>query len=1205
MAARLKSLELQGYKTFANRTLFHFSPTVTVIVGPNGSGKSNIADSLRWVLGEQSYALLRGKKTEDMIFAGSESRARAGMASATILLDNSDGWLPIEFSEVAITRRAYRDGVNEYLINGQRVRLRDVSELLAQAGLAERTYTIIGQGLVDAALSLRPDERRRLFEEAAGIGLYRARRDEALRRLEVTQRNLERVHDILSELRPRLESLERQARRAEEYETLRANLQSLLRQWYGYHWHTLQGEVAEATELARRQEERLEQARAQVLTWEKRLGELHHQVEKTRNELANRRAALLDLQRQREALEREAAVAAERLRSLQMQKDTLQSELARLGEEKAFYEETRRAAEAELQRLQTELEQARREGETARHAWQTQQEARAARESALLSLQEEVARCTEEKNRLQARLDEKRLHLERLHQNLPHALQAQEEARRARIARQERLEAARRAVQEAEQRLQQAEMHLQAQNADHARLEEAYRQVQEHRDQLKAQLAHLQTQIEVLLHTEGSPLGLAVGAQALLEAAAQGRLRGLRGVLGTLFSVPPDFEVAIGAALGEYLEAVLLEAEQSEAALDMLNEQGLNGALLPLSSLRPSPPLSGLRQAEGVFGLAVDLVSAPAEVRPALQALLGQTLVVRDRKTAQRVLQNQPPEVRAVTLQGEVFHGSGLVLTRGAQRKDASRSPWERSRRLRQLEAERSAVEKALAQATADAQRRQNELEISRARLETLTQEQQAARQAWQNASQEVERAALETQAAEAEAQRAEAQVVTLGEEIAELQSEREQLTQALARWEHEEGKARQALEAKRVELQALDVGELHAQQIHWSTRQALLERFVREQEERLQERLTEQGRLERRLETVIKALHQVEQEWPILEGQRADSLEKMTQLEIIMEELNGQLAPLEASLRQLEEQQAAGQREEQAARQALSLAEHLHAQARIQLARRQEALQTLQRRIEEDFGLVAFDYGEKVSGAVPLPLEGFVEQLPPLSQLPEDLEESIRRLRAQLRRLGPVNLEVQQEYHEVRQRYTFLTEQVADLQRAEQDVRQVIAELDERMKQEFQRTFEAVAQEFRQIFSRLFGGGSARLVLTDPDDPNTSGIEIEARLPGRREQGLALLSGGERSLTATALVFALLKVSPTPFCVLDEVDAMLDEANVGRFLELLRQLSQSTQFVIITHNRNTVQAADVIYGVTMGRDSASQVLSLRLDEVARVLPAE
>jgi chromosome segregation protein len=312
-------------------------------------------------------------------------------------------------------------------------------------------------------------------------------------------------------------------------------------------------------------------------------------------------------------------------------------------------------------------------------------------------------------------------------------------------------------------------------------------------------------------------------------------------------------------------------------------------------------------------------------------------------------------------------------------------------------------------------------------------------------------------------------------------------------------------------------------------------------------------------------------------------------------------IEPGEADLRSLEAEQSSLEATEAVARQAVSLADHRHSQTRIVLIRRQETLQSLQRRIEEDFGLVAFDYAEQVSGQSPLPLDGMVEQLPRIVQLSPDIDDAIKRQRVQLRRIGPINPEAQAEYKAVKERFNFMTEQIADLRHAEVDIREVIRELDELMQRDFNKTFDAVAAEFKSIFQRLFGGGSARLVLTDPDNLTDTGIDIEARLPGRRTQGLSLLSGGERSLTAASLVFALLKVAPTPFCVLDEVDAMLDEANVGRFRDLLRELSQQTQFIIVTHNRNTVQAADVIYGVTMGRDSASQVVSLKMDQVAQV----
>jgi chromosome segregation protein len=313
---------------------------------------------------------------------------------------------------------------------------------------------------------------------------------------------------------------------------------------------------------------------------------------------------------------------------------------------------------------------------------------------------------------------------------------------------------------------------------------------------------------------------------------------------------------------------------------------------------------------------------------------------------------------------------------------------------------------------------------------------------------------------------------------------------------------------------------------------------------------------------------------------------------------LSNTVTPLEERLSNLEREHNGLLSTDTEARQALRSAEQQYTQAKINYAHYQEAFETLRGHIEDDFGLVAFDYTDSVSGPKPLPLEGLVEQLPKVDVLPPELEETIRQQKALIRRIGAINPEAENEYNEVKTRFEFLTSQVEDLTKAESDIREVIAELDLLMEREFQRTFDAVAQEFKQIFTRLFGGGSARLALTDPENITETGIDIEARLPGRREQGLSLLSGGERSLTAAALVFALLRVSPTPFCILDEVDAMLDEANVGRFRDLLTELSEQTQFIVITHNRNTVQAASIIYGVTMGRDSASQVISLRMDEL-------
>ncbi len=385
---------------------------------------------------------------------------------------------------------------------------------------------------------------------------------------------------------------------------------------------------------------------------------------------------------------------------------------------------------------------------------------------------------------------------------------------------------------------------------------------------------------------------------------------------------------------------------------------------------------------------------------------------------------------------------------------------------------------------------------------------------------------------------------------------------------------------------------------VHWNTQVALSERSLKEARQRQSEYLQTLEKNRQQQSLYRQRLQQLETQWVELETEKNSQREKVTGLNQTIEDVKTKIDPAETRLDDLEVRYERLQMDLTAAQQNTAVAERHATQAQLEFGRLRENLEALRRRIEEDFGLVAFEYQSDISGPNPLPLDGMVEQLPVVAQIPPDLEENINRQRSQLRRMGAINPEAQTEYYSVKERYEFLSGQVVDLKKADQDLREIIAELDGLMKKEFRKTFDAVAIEFKENFTRLFGGGSARLVLNDEENPTEGGIDIEARLPGRREQGLSLLSGGERSLTAVALIFSLLKVSPTPFCVLDEVDAMLDEANVGRFCELLNELSQKTQFIVITHNRNTVQVADVIYGVTMGKDTASQVISLRLDEV-------
>ena len=1217
MPLRLKSLELHGYKTFASRTLFVYAGTVTAIVGPNGSGKSNIADSLRWVLGEQSYALLRGKKTEDMIFSGSESRPRAGMASATITFDNCDGWLPIDFSEVAITRRASRDGQNEYLINGQRVRLKDVSELLAQSGLAERTYTIIGQGLVDAALALKAEERRRLFEEAAGIGLHRTRREEALRRLEATRRNLERVQDILAELQPRLRSLERQARRAQEYEQVKADLQVMLREWYGYHWRRAQQELAEAREGARAQESVLERARQDQASLDEKLGALRQRTQGLRASLNGWHRESAQLHTRREAVSRELAVGDERARSFQQQMQASRAELARVQQEAELHQERKAEAGREAARLESELADARKQADSARQTLSARQAERSRAERELQGARQTLAGLNARQGQLHARLSERRSQAERSRKTLEEAVRSAEKAAQEATAAEARLKTAEQGLEAARAASKEAEGAYAAAQKRVGETETARRSLIEERARQQAEMAGLKARLEVLTQAENAMSGYAAGTRLLLQAARQERLSGVRGALSSHLEVPAEYETAIAAALGEYLDAVMLEDGNAEHALDLLAGEARRGVLLPLESLRASgrPACGG----EGILGIAADLVAAPEEMRPAVELLLGQVIVATDRAAARGALAGQPSGVRAVTLSGEVFLASGPVLAgaagrqedgaagksgeaKGKQASSDAQTLLGRQRQRRELADALARMEQQVADLSARLSGLEEEYRARQAEAERLSQAQRQARQQEERSNMAASQAALAVEQATRQARWQQEQRQRIEEDIRRGEKEAASLSDQLSKVDAEIAEARERVRSQNAALAALSLDEYQSEAAHWSTLAAVAERALADGRARLAERgqaveqtLRAQAAFEARLGELDTSLIALEREKT---GQRQAEGEIGEQIEA----LRVLIDPAEAELAAVEREQVTQETAEAAARQALSFAEHNHAQARINLARRQEALDALRTRIEDDFGLVAFEYAEDVSGPTPLPLQGMVEKLPRVTKLSPEIEENIKRQRAQLRRMGAINPEAQAEYQEVKERFTFLKEQVADLEKAEVDVHQVIAELDALMQREFRKTFDAVAEEFKMIFTRLFGGGAAHLVLTDPGDLTNTGIDIEARLPGRRTQGLSLLSGGERSLTAVALVFALLKVSPTPFCVLDEVDAMLDEANVGRFRDLLRELSQNTQFVVVTHNRNTVQVADVIYGITMGRDSASQVISLRLDEVSKVV---
>jgi len=1216
---RLKYLTLNGYKTFASKTQFEFGDGITCIIGPNGSGKSNIADGIRWALGEQQFSLLRGKKTDDMIFSGSARRPRASMAEVILTFDNSDGFFPIAFSEIEIGRRAYRDGANEYVLNGNRVRLRDVSDLLAHSGLAERTYTVIGQGLVDEALAQKPEERRALFEEAAGIAAYRDRREDALRKLDETRHNLERARDILNEITPRLKQLERQAERARQYRLLASELDQLTRLWLGYHYHRVRQAIAASAGVQRTAQQAVAEALGEINALDERAAALREARRMLQTQLAEAQPKRDAARHAVEAAARDLAVMRERVAATEQQVANAQRELdelagtidalaARAAEAAAAFataQETHRSRQHDLEA--TELLASERRNERA--ALEAQ---RAQAQQHLRQASDQVLAARNHIAALRARRDALRQQLEAMSRRTAE-LGAQRETELTTLT---TLSAA--ADREASQVNlfdAQYESALQALESARTRLEQA-------QAALAAAEAEERLTSRMTLFADMRALA-ARSADELATAASQANLPAVQGVLSSLIQIAPDDQKAVEAALGELLNAVVIapaDPSVGEAGVTRLRawltEQPsgriavvMTHALRPYDDEREANDRVLIEHARQQRARPLlDAISAPEWLRPALLIVAGRKFIARDLDAARALAVQLPDGCLCVTRDGEVAHAIGtLSLPAGA------RSPIILGAEATQLEApDYEAIRANLDRARQERDQAQHAFDEARLTVEQTAQsrnlfahESAQRRNRIEDAQRKVNLIEESLAALAGDMERTEEEIAALDRQLAEADAS---LAQCLA----EQARAQQALDEIEARLSAqLQDGWLES----LSAAQAMLSAALsamQSAEALSRERATAHADAVAQRELRTQRLTELNTQ---LEANRlalAEMAAAASQAEAAWREADAAIAPLQDEIAAIEGQLAALDERRREAEHTLREREsHLNA-ATLELARHNDELESLRRRAlaevehsELDVEKAGSDSAENVEpradGRSTLDDQqesSILDSLPVVETLPAGIEERIAQLHGQIRRLGAINDEAQAEFEALSERHRFLTEQCDDLEKASEALQRVIAELNDVMKDTFRQTFDAIAGAFQNTFKVLFGGGQARLALVNPDNIDECGVEIHAQPPGKRPQSLALLSGGERSLTATALLFAILQVKPTPFCVLDEVDAALDESNVGRFRAMLESLSDRTQFIIITHNRRTVEAATTIYGISMGADGASTALSLRLDEV-------
>jgi chromosome segregation protein len=1163
----LKSLSILGFKSFADRVRLDFGEGITAIVGPNGSGKSNIADAIQWVLGEQNVRTLRAENSTEVIFAGSARRKPLGMAEVSLTVDNSDGQLPIDFAEVTVTRRLYRSGESEYLINKTPCRLKDIVELFMDTGLGRATYAILTQNEVDVVLSAKPEDRRALFEEAAGIQKYRHRKREALRKLENTEANLTRVVDILAELEAQREPLRQQAEVAIRYHQLVSRLREI-------EVAALWAQVLES-ERAREQTQQEQQVlHRRLLEINAQLAECEALSQKLGEQIADAEAELDTLR----ALQQASLTAYERAESrralieqrLQNSRDNLRRLQEELVENEHRYAEIQQQAQ-QWQERRLELEQRIQDLEQQREV--ARERLRLA-EHALQQAQQHYVERTQEVVRARAYLDGLRLRRTEAEQTIQ-ALQNRiaEVGQNLREA-EERVRAAQahrdKAVAAAELALREAQRY-------EAELQQAQAEVQRRRQEVETRArenARLSARLQALLESEAGQEGLFGGVRAVLDAVSRGQMTGtyllVADVLQPLEPYVTAIEVALGASAQDIITAT---EEEARLAIEWLKQHARGRAtFLPLNLLRPSEPSPSLQQClhEGLaIGFAGDLVECAPELRVVAQYLLGRVLVAPDFDSAVQIVRRYSSWSKVVTVDGELFLPGGAIT--------GGKMPG-RATGIVSRKAERSRLERELRAGEEEEQRLRKQLQEAEQSAETARHRWQEARKGQEQAQQRV------------------MQVESALQAVAQEQTLLQQQMHSLEQEQTEQAKRLYELDNEILELE---------ERLPSDTRQVFSPEEVSRYRQQRDEAAAQLQDLEVTLGRLTEQQHALEHERESLAQRQRDLHQQTQNRQARIAELEAQIAQDEKALEQtLEELQRIAQQREQIEKDFLAqrevrqnlLQQNLENGERLKdLAAQQSALAQQAHEMELALARIEMQRTQAVTRLWEEYEVDVSQETPPdLSQFTPETASEINRLRREIRQMGNVNTGAAEEYQRLTERYEFLQKQRTDLEAAREDILQAIQEIDASTRDLFLQTFGAVQQAFQEVFTRLFGGGKAELELTQPHNLLETGVEILVQPPGKRRQNLVLLSGGERALVAIALMFAFLQVKPSPFCVLDEVDAALDGANVEKFAEMLRDYARHSQVIIITHNPVTMECADVWYGVTMQEQGVSRVISYR-----------
>lgn len=1182
----LKSLEIQGFKSFADRIVLNFNKGLTSVVGPNGSGKSNIADAVRWVLGEQSVKTLRGSKMEDVIFAGTQYRKPLGFAYVSMTIDNSDNSLPVDFTEVTVSRRIYRSGESEYYINKTPCRLKDIQELFMNTGVGREGYSIIGQGRIDEILSSKSEERRLVFEEAAGITKYKARKKEAEKKLENTKQNLLRIGDILTELESQLGPLAQQAEVARRYIDLSNELKGI--------------EVSLFLDTIDKLKVRMDEIESQAQTIREQIDDENRRIENIKNKnrsknehLETLKAELEKLRLSIHALDTDIEKKEGYIRLCEEKISHLTSNNENFGQDIESIKERIKQIESEIEKKQKRLVSLNRDEA---HFTELLNEANKKMSEILARLDEGDRLIEEAKQAIMDKQDElsdAKINFNNLKNDADNCIQVQK--RLQEDIRQSVLEKDREAIKKEEleeglkktrENIASSKKVLDELERKKAETEKSYQELKNSYEQIRREAGSLESRRKVLTDMIEKMEGYSNSVRTVVHAAHENGLRGIHGVLAQLITVDKRFETAIEVSLGGALQNIVTDDEYSaKTAIEYLKRNHLGRVtFLPITSIKPRALepniLSEVRAMKGFEGIASDKINCDSKYDDIILNLLGRTVIVDNMDSGIAMARRFSYSFRIVTLDGEILNAGGSIT--GGSTGSKSSSLIGRNRVIKELEEELAvlaskqretndkvlALESELKSINSDMEKEQkalSELELVRLRDEnhvaSINDNMRKLSARIDMLKQQDIEIAKQLEDIKAESERETARITAVEDEIKALKDK----IQAHNIRNRDE-------QAKRDELHA-DINDYRVSVNSIAESKQNVNEQIAHLEEEKKEIVANLSRREAEKKRNIEKINDLKAEIEGIQDKIARLKEEKTGKELKTDGLNDEIRVLEEELSGMLDRVTAHNE---------TIVKLQEEQGRLEArkAKMESELETVQNRLWDEYGLT---YGNALSIRQEI-------------QNTRAVQTRINEIKNEIRELGPVNVAAIEDYSKTKERYSFMKTQHDDLVNSQEKLEKVIQDITRIMKKQFVEQFELINKNFNQVFKELFEGGYAEVQLADTENVLESNIDIIVQPPGKKLQNMMLLSGGERAMVAIALIFAILKMRPAPFYILDEIEASLDDANVYRYAEYIKRYTDKLQFIAITHRKGTIEAADILYGVTMQEHGVSKVVSMRMD---------